>query len=44
MRTLILTLLLSALALTSQAQNYVGVVPGSDTITENLAAGPGEGA
>ncbi|MDB4988776.1 MAG: hypothetical protein JWN04_3954 [Myxococcaceae bacterium] len=44
MRTLIVTLLLSAPALTSQAQSYVGVVPGSDTITENLAAAPGEGA
>ncbi len=26
------------------AQNYVGVVPGSDVLPENLAAAPGEGA
>jgi hypothetical protein len=44
MRTLLVMVLLSAPAVLAQAQNYVGVVPGSDTITENLAAAPGEGA
>ncbi|MDB4975648.1 MAG: hypothetical protein JWN48_3989 [Myxococcaceae bacterium] len=53
MRTLLVTLLLPALscltslassASSAQAQNYVGVVPGSDTVTENLAAAPGEAA
>jgi hypothetical protein len=44
MRTLLVIVLLSALSLTSQAQNYTGVVPGSDTVTDNLAAQPGGAA
>jgi len=49
MRRLIATLLLGGWSATSglsevHAQSYAGVVPGTDTITENLAAAPGEGA
>jgi hypothetical protein len=47
MRTLLVTLFCTALtASVSSAQepNYVGVVPGTDTKTENLAAPPGGAA
>lgn len=44
MRTLLVIALLSALALPSRAQNYGGVVPGSDTIPDAIAAAPGGAA
>jgi hypothetical protein len=44
MRTLLVLVLLSALALPSRAQNYEGVVPGSDTIPDAIAAAPGGAA
>lgn len=44
MRTLLVIVLLSALTLPSRAQDYGGVVPGSDTIPDDIAAAPGGAA
>ena len=44
MRSLLVLVLLSALTLPAGAQNYEGVVPGSDTIPDNIAAAPGGAA
>lgn len=44
MRTLRTVCLLLCLASSAHAQSYVGVVPGSDVIPDQIAAAPGQGA
>ena len=44
MRTLLVIALLSALTLPARAQDYGGVVPGSDTTPDDIAAAPGGAA